>query len=61
MKWMWPGIVPAIFLLGWGKPAGAFSSHRIVVAGLDPAIPLNVARPYHMIGIAGSSPAMTAV
>jgi hypothetical protein len=30
------------------------------MAGLDPAIPLNKARPCHMIGIAGSSPAMTA-
>jgi hypothetical protein len=29
------------------------------MAGLDPAIPLNEARPCHMIGIAGSSPAMT--
>jgi hypothetical protein len=34
---------------------------RIVVAGLDPATPLNEARPCHMIGIAGSSPAMTAL
>jgi hypothetical protein len=25
------------------------------MAGLDPAIPLNKARPRHMIGIAGSS------
>jgi hypothetical protein len=33
---------------------------RIVMAGLDPAIPLTKARPCHMIGIAGSSPAMTA-
>jgi hypothetical protein len=31
------------------------------MAGLDPAIPLIEARPCHMIGIAGSSPAMTAV
>jgi hypothetical protein len=30
------------------------------MAGLDPAIPLKKARPCHMIGIAGSSPAMTA-
>ena len=29
------------------------------MAGLDPAIPLTEARPCHMIGIAGSSPAMT--
>jgi hypothetical protein len=29
------------------------------MAGLDPAIPLNEALPCHMIGIAGSSPAMT--
>jgi hypothetical protein len=29
------------------------------MAGLDPAIPLNKARPCHTIGIAGSSPAMT--
>ncbi len=26
------------------------------MAGRDPAIPLNVARPCHMIGIAGSRP-----
>jgi hypothetical protein len=32
----------------------------IVVAGLDPAIPLRDAPPSQMIGIAGSSPAMTA-
>jgi hypothetical protein len=32
----------------------------IVMAGLDPAIPLMEARPCHVIGIAGSSPAMTA-
>jgi hypothetical protein len=31
------------------------------MAGLDPAIPLIEARPCHMIGIAGSSPAMTAL
>jgi hypothetical protein len=31
-----------------------------VIAGLDPAIPLTEARPCHIIGIAGSSPAMTA-
>jgi hypothetical protein len=31
------------------------------MAGLDPAIPLTNARPCHIIGIAGSSPAMTAV
>ena len=30
------------------------------MAGLDPAIPLRMARPYLTIGIAGSSPAMTA-
>jgi hypothetical protein len=30
------------------------------MAGLDPAIPLSEARPCHIIGIAGSSPAMTA-
>jgi hypothetical protein len=29
------------------------------MAGLDPAIPLMDAPPCHMIGIAGSSPAMT--
>jgi hypothetical protein len=29
------------------------------MAGLDPAIPLDEAQPCHMIGIAGSSPAMT--
>jgi hypothetical protein len=28
--------------------------------GFDPAIPLRKARPCHIIGIAGSSPAMTA-
>jgi hypothetical protein len=33
----------------------------IVMAGLDPAIPLIEAPPCHTIGIAGSSPAMTAV
>jgi hypothetical protein len=31
------------------------------MAGLDPAIPLRKARPCHIIGIAGSSPAMTAL
>jgi len=31
----------------------------MVIAGLDPAIPLNVARRCLAIGIAGSSPAMT--
>jgi hypothetical protein len=30
------------------------------MAGLDPAIPLTEAQPCHVIGIAGSSPAMTA-
>jgi hypothetical protein len=30
------------------------------MAGLDPAIPLMEAQPCHVIGIAGSSPAMTA-
>jgi hypothetical protein len=30
------------------------------MAGLDPAIPLTEARLCHIIGIAGSSPAMTA-
>jgi hypothetical protein len=30
------------------------------MAGLDPAIPLKKARLCHVIGIAGSSPAMTA-
>jgi hypothetical protein len=29
------------------------------MAGLDPAIPLEKAPPCHMIGIAGSGPAMT--
>jgi hypothetical protein len=29
------------------------------MAGLDPAIPIIGARPCHVIGIAGSSPAMT--
>jgi hypothetical protein len=29
------------------------------MAGLDPAIPLMEAPPCHIIGIAGSSPAMT--
>ena len=33
----------------------------MVMAGLDPAIPLSEAPPCHIIGIAGSSPAMTAV
>ena len=31
----------------------------IVMAGLDPAIPLSMAQPCPIIGIAGSSPAMT--
>jgi hypothetical protein len=31
------------------------------MAGLVPATPLNVARPCHMIGVAGTPPAMTAV
>jgi hypothetical protein len=31
----------------------------MVVAGLDPAIPLIETRPCHMIGIGGSSPAIT--
>jgi hypothetical protein len=35
-------------------------SNGIVMAGLDPAIPLRKAQPCHIIGIAGSSPAMTA-
>jgi hypothetical protein len=34
-------------------------SFEFVMAGLDPAIPLIKAQPCHMIGIAGSSPAMT--
>jgi hypothetical protein len=29
------------------------------MAGFDPAIPLEKARPYRMIGMAGSGPAMT--
>jgi hypothetical protein len=29
------------------------------MAGLDPAILLSEARPCHMIGVAGTSPAMT--
>jgi hypothetical protein len=33
--------------------------HTIVMAGLVPATPLNKARPCHMIGVAGISPAMT--
>jgi hypothetical protein len=37
-----------------------FDFRRNVMAGLDPAIPVNKARPCHIIGIAGSSPAMTA-
>jgi hypothetical protein len=32
----------------------------MVMAGLDPAIPLSKARQCHIIGIAGSNPAMTA-
>jgi hypothetical protein len=31
----------------------------VVMAGLDPAIPLREAPPCRIIGIAGSSPAMT--
>ena len=38
------------------KPCLVFT----VMAGLDPAIPLKKAQPCHIIGIAGSSPAMTA-
>jgi hypothetical protein len=38
-----------------------FGFYRIVIAGLDPAIPLKKARSCHVIGIAGSSPAMTAL
>jgi hypothetical protein len=34
---------------------------RIVMAGLDPAIPLNQAQPRHTTVIAGSSLAMTVV
>jgi hypothetical protein len=37
-----------------------FDLKGIAMAGLDPAIPLRKALPCHMIGIAGSSPAMTA-
>jgi hypothetical protein len=33
---------------------------KVVMAGLVPATPLSEARPCHTIGIAGSSPAMTA-
>jgi hypothetical protein len=36
------------------------NTRRFVMAGLDPAIPLKKARLCHTIGIAGSSPAMTA-
>jgi hypothetical protein len=36
-----------------------FDLSEMVMAGLDPAIPLSMARPRHTIGIAGSSPAMT--
>src|SRR5262249_1863938 len=51
-----------------GLPSPGFSvrntklipNKRLVMAGLDPAIPLSKARPCHMTGIAGSSPAMTA-
>jgi hypothetical protein len=40
---------------------GLRSAHRrIVMAGLDPAIPIMKAQPFHTIGIAGTSPAMTA-
>ena len=34
--------------------------HEMVMAGLVPATPLNEAPPCHMIGVAGTSPAMTA-
>jgi hypothetical protein len=37
-----------------------FGFYGIVMAGLDPAIPLTKARPCHIVGIAGSNPAMTA-
>jgi hypothetical protein len=30
--------------------------HGMVMAGLDPAIPLNEAQPCHLIGIAGTRP-----
>ena len=30
-----------------------------VIAGLVPATPITLARQYHMIGVAGTSPAMT--
>jgi hypothetical protein len=33
--------------------------HSMVMAGLVPATPLTKARPCHMIGVAGTSPAMT--
>jgi len=33
--------------------------HRVVIAGLGPATPINGARPCHLIGVAGTSPAMT--
>ena len=38
-----------------------FGIHGIVMAGPDPAITLNSARRCHIIGIAGSSPAMAEV
>jgi hypothetical protein len=36
-----------------------FGHWGTIMAGLDPATPLNVARPCPMIGVAGTSPAMT--
>jgi hypothetical protein len=32
---------------------------KLVMAGLVPATPIKEARPCHIIGVAGSSPAMT--
>jgi hypothetical protein len=43
------------------RDESVFGFCGIVMAGLDPAIPLRKAKPRHIIGIAGSSPAMTRV
>ena len=37
-----------------------WTSHAVVMAGLVPATPINTARPCPDIGVAGTSPAMTA-
>jgi hypothetical protein len=43
------------------RPVFLFALPKVVMSGLVPATPLNMARPCHMIGVAGTSPAMTAL